>query len=137
MWWLVTRPAASGSKVVVTRGDQMLLIRLTYGARESWDIPGGTAGAGETPEETAARELFEEVGLAGDLEPLGSWKGLGRAREAELHAFRVEVEAGAEPVLDAAEIAEARWFEMGDLPDRIAHGSEEIVNAAVSARADA
>ena len=130
--WLLTSPSASGSKVVVTRGDQMLFIRQTYGARNNWDLPGGTAGEGETPEETAARELYEEVGLKGDLRPLGSWGGPGRGSKAQLHAFIVEVDPDAELVLDDVEIAEARWFDQNDPPVRIAGGSKEIVKEALS-----
>src|SRR5689334_20203201 len=51
VWWFFTRPAASGAKVVVTRGEEMLFIRQTYGARDKWDLPGGTAADGEEPEE--------------------------------------------------------------------------------------
>jgi 8-oxo-dGTP pyrophosphatase MutT (NUDIX family) len=137
IWWLITRPAAIGSKVVVIRGNEMLLVRLTYGARDVWDIPGGTAQENETPIQAAERELYEEVGLSGELTPVGSWTGTGRSRQSHLHGFRAEVEPGAEFVLDEAEIAEARWFEIDDLPGRIAGGSEDIVKASLRSRTNA
>jgi NAD+ diphosphatase len=132
-WWLITRPSPSGSKVVVRRGDQVLFVRLTYGQRDVWDLPGGTAAEGETPEQTAARELFEEVGLAGELRLLGVWAGDGSARKATLHAFETEVGAEAEPVLDDVEIAEARWFDQDDLPRRTTNVSKKILNVTPNA----
>jgi 8-oxo-dGTP pyrophosphatase MutT (NUDIX family) len=137
VWWFITRPSPTGSKVVVTRGREILFIRLTYGRRDTWDIPGGTAAADETPEETAARELFEEVGLAGDLRSLGSWTGIGRAQQARLHGFQVEVRPDAELAQDDAEIAETRWFDKDDLPGCIAAGSELLVKAALRTPVDA
>lgn len=137
VWWFITRPSHTGSKVVVTRGHEILFVRLTYGKRNIWDIPGGTAAQDESPEQTAARELAEEVGLAGDLRPLGTWIGVGRASRGRLHGFEVEVGPGAEPVPDDAEIAETRWFDKDDLPGRIAAGSEQLVNAALGTPVDA
>ena len=132
-WWFITRPSPNGSKVVVRRGEQLLFIRLTYGQRDIWDLPGGTAAEEETPEQTAARELFEEVGLAGELRLLGVWSGDGAARRATLHAFETEVAAGAEPVLDDVEVAEARWFDQDDLPDRITPVGKKILKVALNA----
>ena len=37
-----------------------------------WDVPGGTVEAGETPENAAVRECFEEVGLATSVRNLVS-----------------------------------------------------------------
>lgn len=130
VWWFFTRPPVSGSKVVVTRGDQVLFIRQTYGERNTWDLPGGTAGAGERPAQTASRELFEEVGLKGELIPLGSWNGSGHARRATLHGFGVEVDQDAELVLDKVEIAEARWFDSDNPPAAVAEGSRAVLKAA-------
>lgn len=137
VWWFITRPAASGAKVVVTRGDEILFIRHTYGERDVWDLPGGTAADGESPPRTAARELSEETGLSGELQPLGTWTGDGRGRHGQLHGFRVEVDQQAELTLDAAEIAQARWFEIDDLPGAIARGSEALVGAALRRRVNA
>lgn len=129
--WLVAEPYAQGTKVVVTRGDEVLLVRLTYGRRDLWDLPGGTMAEGETLEQTAARELEEEVGLAGDLRHIGTWSGSGRGRRGRLDGFAVEVAAHAEPVPDPAEIAEARWFALDALPTPLTGASATIVRAAL------
>lgn len=129
LWWMISHPTSNGSKVVVTRGEEVLFVRLTYGPRNTWDLPGGTANDGETPERTAARELREELGLAGALEPVGQWETGGRGRQGTLHAFRLEVEPSTEPVIDEIEIAEARWFGRDDLPARIAKGGDLILKS--------
>lgn len=129
VWWWITRPVSNGSKVVVTRGDEVLLVRLTYGLRNTWDLPGGTARGGESPERTAQRELYEEVGLTGTLRPLGRWESSGGGRAGVLHAYSMEVEPGAEPRLDDAEIAAARWFGRDALPARISAGSNMVLKA--------
>jgi ADP-ribose pyrophosphatase len=42
--------------------------------RTLWEVPAGTIDPGESPEETAPRELTEETGyVAGRIEELGSW----------------------------------------------------------------
>jgi RimJ/RimL family protein N-acetyltransferase len=60
--------------------DRVLLCRLTY--KQDWDLPGGVVEVGESPQEAAAREVEEELGLkmpAGDLlltdwlPPWGGW----------------------------------------------------------------
>lgn len=43
----------------------VLLVRPTY--KPSWEIPGGIVEEGESPRQSCARELVEELGYEGDL----------------------------------------------------------------------
>lgn len=64
-------PAAltTSAFIFAFRGDRLLMTRL---AARGWDIPGGHVEAGETPEETARRELYEEAAAtAGTVRVLG------------------------------------------------------------------
>ncbi len=47
---------------VVFRGDQILMVRETIDG--NWSLPGGWADVGLTPSEVAAKEVWEESGLA-------------------------------------------------------------------------
>lgn len=49
---------------IVRKGEQVLLVRHTYGgANGKLLIPGGFCNVGELPEETACREVMEEAGV--------------------------------------------------------------------------
>jgi 8-oxo-dGTP pyrophosphatase MutT (NUDIX family) len=56
-------------------GDQLQFCLITS-SRGSWIFPKGIVDPGETPEQTALKEAFEEAGLHGQLigAPLGSYK---------------------------------------------------------------
>jgi 8-oxo-dGTP pyrophosphatase MutT (NUDIX family) len=104
-----------GVKCVLTDGDQVLLVRHTYGSR-LWDLPGGGRRRGERPVDAARREMHEELGLQID-----DWRALGQLlARTERHRQTIDV-YGAElssPALelDLGELEIASWFERERLP---------------------
>ena len=53
-----------GVAIIITKHDQVLLMkRKGIHGRGTWSTPGGHLDFGETPEQCAAREAKEEVGL--------------------------------------------------------------------------
>lgn len=100
------------SAAVITDAEGRLLLVRKAGTT-AFMQPGGKPEPGETPAETLARELAEEVGIVvspADLESLGSFTASaanepGFAVVAEV--FRVDI--GDQRPTPDAEIAELRW----------------------------
>ena len=85
-------------------------------------FPGGKPEAGETPLDTAIREVEEELGLVltpGDLVPVGEW--LTDAANEPGHGLHSHVFMGLSPLpetpVPAREIAEIRWQPVGGVED--------------------
>src|SRR5471030_124740 len=72
--WFVLAPKQRGVKCILTREDQILLVRHTYG-RRCWDFPGGAVKRGEAPAHAARREMHEELGIEA-----AQWSDLGQVR---------------------------------------------------------
>ncbi len=95
---------------------QMLIERRRDDGK--WTLPGGPAKVGETPEQAAKRELYEETGLtAGKLEPLGAITTGGM----NLHVFRTTVTGEPEHGHDPDhENDKYQWLSKGDDVKKIA-----------------
>jgi ADP-ribose pyrophosphatase YjhB (NUDIX family) len=124
------RPRVHGVRCVLVEGDQVLLVRHTYGDRR-WALPGGLIKRTEPAMETARREMSEELGL-GDLEwrDLGriDYKGSDRARHI-VRCFACTLPSR-EIRPNAAEIGEIAWFAWDRLPRDSLDGTLLIVNRA-------
>jgi 8-oxo-dGTP diphosphatase len=96
-------PAASA---LVYSGGRLLLVRSTR-TREHWAFPGGKSEPGETAEQTAVREVREEVGV--DIEVTGS---IGRYVLPSGYAIACfsATASGTDLTVDSSEILEAKWF---------------------------
>lgn len=49
--------------IIPDGNGRILLVHRNVPGKEQWELPGGKIEAGETPEETAIRELQEELGV--------------------------------------------------------------------------
>jgi NAD+ diphosphatase len=99
---------------LVTRGKEMLLARAHRFAPGMYSALAGFVEPGETIEDCIRREVREEVGVeVGTLTYFASQSWA--FPHSLMIAFTAEY-AGGEIRLDDAEIAEARWFHVDDLP---------------------
>ncbi len=64
-YWGIRKPHTHGALVAAWHEGQLLIVKNSY--RRQYTLPGGYVRAHESPQEGAARELREEVGVV--LEP--------------------------------------------------------------------
>ena len=98
---------------ILVREGALLLGRRAPTKRicpEMWDVIGGHVEAGETFEQTLARELKEEIGVIPVASvSLGSIPFAHDGKDVVFHMFRVDRWEG-EPSLANDENTELRWF---------------------------
>lgn len=115
LYWQFARPTTLGARCIVTRNDRVLLVRHTYDAH--WYLPGGGVYRGESFQDAARREVFEETGLRlGELRLLGVYLNTREGKIDRVVLFHAEAADG-EIAADHREIGAARFFDSSALPD--------------------
>lgn len=128
-----TRGMTLGTRTVVLKegGAEVLLVR--HGYAPGWLLPGGGVERGEALADAARRELHEEAGIVALDEPLlhGIFLNDAQFRGDHVACFVVRRfrEAGFTP---SAEIAEARFFPVGQLPEGTTPGTRRRVAEVLS-----
>ena len=126
--------SAGGVLVRVVRGRPMVAaIRPQGKPKGTWALPKGSIDPGESPAETAVREVWEETGVHGRLvEKLGDVKYTYTRRDGT-RIFKVVsffvLRAGRGRIGEIeermrVEVAEARWLPLADAPRLLAYGGE-------------
>ena len=113
----MVRPAASGWEVCL------------IGVGGSWSLPKGWVERGETAEQTAVREISEEVGIPAErltvrapLPPSEyAYRRDGRLVFKRVDHFLVEVPAGTEAVPQAEEVDEVAWVPLAEASARVSY----------------
>jgi 8-oxo-dGTP diphosphatase len=123
---------ALGAACAIFDGDgRVLLVHHSYG-RLNWELPGGGAQPGETPDESATRELLEETGIRAEIERLtGVYLEPDHEAGPILHfVFRCRWRDGLEPVASSAEVSDVRFWPLDDLPTPISDFTERRIQDA-------
>jgi 8-oxo-dGTP pyrophosphatase MutT (NUDIX family) len=114
---VVVRPGPGGWEVCL------------IGVHGSWSLPKGLVEPGESAEETALREISEEVGIPGErlrirapLPPSEyTYRREGRLIRKRVDHFLVEVPAGTDAVPQAEEVDEVAWVPLDEAPRRVTY----------------
>ena len=107
-----------GTTAAVTNRDgQLLLVRHSY--KPGWSTPGGFVNRREATADAVVREVWEELGIRVTVvgEPVCIVRSEERIVELVHRARPIDEAAAARVAPASAEIAEARWFDLDDLPD--------------------
>jgi 8-oxo-dGTP pyrophosphatase MutT (NUDIX family) len=134
--------SAGGVLLRTIRGRPMVAAIRPQGKPEgTWALPKGNIDPGESPAETAIREVWEETGVHGRLEEkLGDVK-YTYTRRGGLRVFKVVsfylLRAGRGRLGEIeermrVEVADARWLPLEEAPRLLAYGGErEMVQKAL------
>ena len=132
--------AMGGACAIFDPEGRVLLVRHTYG-RLNWELPGGGAEPGESPDETAVREVLEETGLDVEIDRFtGAYYEVG-PRPGHAHGPIMHFVFLAHPrIMDASpvptppEIGEVGWWAIDALPAPMSDFTERRVRDAASGR---
>lgn len=101
--------------VIVDDQQRVLLVRHSYG-KLNWDLPGGKAESQESAEQTAVREVSEEVGLNIAIQQL---TGIYYEPQHDMHHFVFTAtynQHQQSPIPSSPEILECGFFNVDKLP---------------------
>ena len=124
-----------GSSVVIRNEKGELLLQQRVYPEGRWCFPGGLMELGESTEDTARREVFEETALTvGALELIGVYSGpdsLCRAANGdEWYVVNVSYttnEYSGELKINDDESAALRWFRIEEIPETLVATHKKIL----------
>lgn len=105
----------ASSAIIVDQERYLLVRRANPPSADMYAFPGGRAEPGETPEETALRELLEETGLTGENPRIfASYDLPGSIASFRLSVFLVDCR-DVEPLRAGDDALDAGWFTAMDI----------------------
>ena len=127
--------SAGGVIVRRLRGGWHLAAITPGGKTDVWTLPKGLVGGGESPAETAAREVTEETGLEGrlvsklgDVRYVYTWKGERVFKVVSFFLFRYRRgRLGDIPPELAFEVDDTRWLPLDEAPRLLAYQGERAM----------
>ena len=125
---LLRRALTLGVRAIVEDGNGgILLVRHTY--VKGWHFPGGGVEPRQTAQEALMREVEEEtaVRLTGTPELIGVYLNRRLGERDHVLFYRCRQWESAGDFKPDMEIAEARFFARGDLPDDLSRGTRRRI----------
>ena len=135
-----TRPIIMCGANVILLNDQDQILLHHRIDRDWWGLPGGAMELGESLEQTASREVLEEVGLVcGDLKLFNVYSGerLYYKYPDGNEVYNVTAtylcnDYSGEIVIDPSEGRDARFFPLDKIPSNLSSTIREIVEEFVT-----
>ncbi|TDD32789.1 NUDIX domain-containing protein [Actinomadura sp. KC06] len=117
----------AGGLVRDDQGRILLLRHRLWPAYRAWGLPGGYVDAGERLEDGVAREVREETSL--EVQVSGPPAAIASGFRHRVEAYYEARVIGGDLGLDAAEILEARWYPLDDLPDEMSPSLRDLITS--------
>jgi ADP-ribose pyrophosphatase YjhB (NUDIX family) len=131
VWCRLIRPLTLGVRVMVIEEGRLLLVKPVY--MDYWTLPGGGVKRGETLEQTARREVWEETGVRlGSLTLLGLYDNFSEGKRDYVALFQAEFLSREN--VSSWEVERAEFFHMEDLPTNLSPAVRQRLEERVSGR---
>ncbi|BCA80184.1 NUDIX hydrolase [Desulfuromonas sp. AOP6] len=112
--------------IIIRRGNAIVLVERKNPPL-GWALPGGFVDYGESLEAAAMREVQEETGLSlTELNQFGAYSDPARDPRQHTISF-VFTATGEGPLVSGDDAADARWFELENLPQPLCFDHARIV----------
>lgn len=124
LWWRLTRPITVGVRVLLIRGEEILLVKHTY--QDLWYMPGGGVKRSETLEQAIRREAAEEIGAKLErLDLFGVYSNFGEGKSDHVIVFLCD--AFTLTGQGDREIERSEFFSLHDLPAAVSTGTRRRI----------
>lgn len=125
-YWFIARPVTLGVRILMLHNGQTLLVRHVY--QDAWFMPGGGVKRGETLEQAARRESWEECGAQlNHLVLLGVYTNFWEYKSDHVVMFLCDDFSLAEK--SDPEIAEVAFFDPDHLPASASGSTRQVIDA--------
>lgn len=133
VWLLSPKFVVGVSGLVRDDEGRILLLKHTYRGNKPWGLPGGGLRPGESLEECVEREAFEETGMRVEVVAMLSGAAHFDRRLVDMiYSCRLLPGESLDKFKPNAEVAEAHFFHIDDLPPAIASGQQRLIRIALA-----
>ena len=124
IFWKIFQPQTIGVRVILTKGEQFLLVKHSYS--DSWYLCGGGMKKQETFQKAIQRELKEELGIVSEVFKLhGVYNNFYEGKKDSIVVFSSEIKEI--PQINDAEIESFDFFKFENLPSKISPGTKKRI----------